>query len=201
MKGEAELVGDANTSLALHDSASPSTSSSPGGLRLELLLSLLLIGALLIALVVAWRTRKACQRKAALQRSAPVALGKLQSHAAWPNFAYLVGLGFPRAKVAQALRASSNDLPDAMTWLRQNAQQGEDLLSTTRRRPSQVGYNGAKGKRKRATDRDADQAPISSERLEEWIDDLPSEDDLAFFERSVADWEQRDQCDGEPGML
>ena len=112
MKGEAELVGDANTSLALHDSASPSTSSSPGGLRLELLLSLLLIGALLVALAVAWRTRKACQRKAALQRSAPVALGKLQSHAAWPNFAYLVGLGFPRAKVAQALRASSNDLPE-----------------------------------------------------------------------------------------
>ena len=186
MKGEADLVKNQTLVASPAVPGSPGGSSS-GGLRLELLLSLLLIGTLLVALVVAWRTRKACQRKAALQqRSAPVAMGKL-SHSAWPNFAYLVGLGFRRAEVAQALRASSNDLSDAMAWLRENTEQGSTLLRqiSTRRRPSQAMHNGVKGKRKRATDRDADQAPISSEHLEDCIGNLPGEDDLAFFERGM----------------
>jgi hypothetical protein len=174
--------------------------------EVNLLVGLLMAGVVVItSLIIYWKRRSCSLQNTAVGQGIPAInqhAAKLDKKAAWPNFAYLVQLGFARDDVAQALRASNHVLPEAIEWLQQNTVHGAEIFDD---RPKGEGLpqkfvvecpsyksmakaNGkakGKGKRNEGVREYSRQGPIGKHSLEEAMDGLPSVDDFEYFQEAT----------------
>jgi hypothetical protein len=169
--------------------------------EVNLLVGLLCAGVLaLTALIIYWKRRAGSLQKTTIDQIHHQQQVKLNKKAAWPNFAYLVQLGFAREEVAQALRATSHVLPDAIEWLRVNTAHGAEVLddlpegeglpdSFVDECPSYKSMKKrgkGKGKGRRNEGREFSQKqPIDKNGLEEAMEGLPSEEDFDYFREAI----------------